>query len=73
MSFRCLKCCVNWDYEDYTCPCCNGATVDPDNDMEPDLEYRFDGDSYDVIRLETGKSVFDEPENYTNKGNKLCG
>jgi hypothetical protein len=70
MSFQCVKCVEAWDFEDYVCPCCGSAAVDPRSRMPLSLKYKFfkkDGkDVYYVIRLSTGKSVFDEPDNYLN-------
>lgn len=81
MSFMCVKCREAWDYEDYTCPCCGSCAVDTESSMPPTLRYEFTDDKgkkinpykatkgfiYDVIRKSTGKSVFDEPNNYMNE------
>jgi hypothetical protein len=75
MSFTCLKCHETWSFEDYTCPCCGFNTIDFDSDNNDTLEYKtkwldehhFE---YDVIRISTGKSVFDDPGNYLNKESK---
>ena len=77
MSFECLKCRESWDYEDYACPYCNSCAVDPESTVPLTLRYIFsknifskDSDSeiqeYDVIRISTGNSVFDEAGNYMN-------
>lgn len=57
VSKECLKCFEAWDYDDYVCPVCDGATVDAESDMEPTLKYVFN-DEYDVIRISTGKSIW---------------
>lgn len=67
MSNRCLKCEEAWNYEDYSCPCCGSCAIEQDSWMSATLKYKFKKDRYDVIRLSTGKSVFDEPGNYLNQ------
>ena len=71
MSLHCLKCDEVWTYEDYVCPMCNSATIDIYSKLPRTLKYVFEKDggkqSYDVIRLTTGKSIFDEPGNYLNQ------
>lgn len=69
---QCVKCLESWGFDDYVCPCCNRATVDMYYRGKPTLRYDiFNNDdgsfTYDVIRISTGKSVFDEPDNYQNK------
>ena len=65
----CHRCREGWDFEDYQCPCCGrGATEAPGEAHELlTLTYVIDNDEYDVIRIDTGKSVFDEKDNYTNE------
>lgn len=65
----CLKCHESWAYEDYACPCCGSAAVDTQSCMTATLKYKFyhKKNQYDVIRIATGKSVFDEPGNYINQ------
>ena len=69
MSFQCLQCAEVWSYEDYACPMCGSATVDSESRLKPTVKYVFQrqAGTYDVIRLATGKSIFDEPENYLNQ------
>jgi hypothetical protein len=69
MSFECLKCGEVWNYEDYVCPCCGSCAVDTNSKIPLTLKYKFYEESgeYDVIRLSSGKSVFDEEDNYLNK------
>lgn len=80
MTNRCIHCNEAWGHDDYTCPCCNRAAIEQDSDMTPTLKYigitktghridimHRDMVHYDVIRLSTNKSIFDEPNNYTNK------
>lgn len=75
---QCVSCLESWAFDDYVCPCCNKATVGQEYEGEATLRYdTFDipdgGWQYDVIRISTGKSVFDEPDNYQNKEQFLLG
>lgn len=80
MSNRCIHCNEAWSFDDYVCPCCNRCAVEQDSYMKPTLKYvgiAADGKrvgmysdkmkEYDVIRLATNKSVFEEPGNYMNE------
>jgi hypothetical protein len=80
MSNRCVHCNEAWGFDDYVCPCCNRCAVEQDSYMTPTLKYvglteagkRVGMHSpqmknYDVIRISTNKSVFEEPDNYMNQ------
>jgi len=80
MSNRCVHCDEAWTFDDYVCPCCGRCAIEQDSDMKATLLYTGMTDSgkrvgmydkrmatYDVIRLATNKSVFDEPDNYMNE------
>lgn len=45
--FRCVKCDAKWTFEDYVCPACDSAAVDPEAFGIPTHEYhwwKYDGE-----------------------------
>lgn len=79
MAKNCLKCDEVWTFEDYVCPCCGSSAIDAFSRKWATVRYIFKDEQgslvnafspecamYDVVRISTGSSVFDEGENYTN-------
>lgn len=69
---HCVKCGEVWKWDDFVCPCCGSCAIDQESRLQETLKYKFfkskyGNHSYDVIRISTGKSVSEEPENYRNK------